>query len=207
MSELTQQELATEFKSLYPKLVRFGQSLTGIHNRVDAEELVMSIFLKFVRDRREGKEMPVSVEPFLKTSMRNLNTDRYRKQTIKNKSYKPNDPTNLEPKRYPLFKLTNFQEEDEILQQTEKNPLFDPFIKDGLNEALKKTGERCGELLRLIAMGYKYEEIADRQGSGTNTVASGVYRCRAKLLEFLETEKGLFEDIMQKIFKKKRLND
>ena len=98
MSELSQQELSAEFKRLYPKLVRFAQSLKGIQNRVAAEELVMSILLKFVKDRREGKEMPVSVEPFLKTSMKNLNTDRFRQQTIKNKSYKPNDPTNLNQK-------------------------------------------------------------------------------------------------------------
>ena len=61
--------------------------------------------------------------------------------------------------------------------------------------------------LTLIAMGYKYEEIAKRQETGINTVAGSVYKCRAKLLKFLGTKKGLFEEILQKIFKKKKLDE
>ena len=69
--------------------------------------------------------------------------------------------------------------------------MFDPFIKDGLNEALKK---QVNGVRALTADSYDitYEEIAKRQETGINTVAGSVYKCRAKLLKFLGTKKGLF---------------
>ena len=71
----------------------------------------------------------------------------------------------------------------EILDGTAGNKAFDRIEFEEMLKALVSLGEDCREILTLIGLEYRYNEIAEISGINIGTVMSRLSRCRKKLKE------------------------
>ena len=87
--------------------------------------------------------------------------------------------------------------EDNVPEEAYQGPYWDVNLKDALDRAMAKLKERCSKALNLWSNAVDYEEIADRMGFETKESAWNlVSKCRKRLREAVERDKGLFNDLM-----------
>ena len=144
-------------KEIYPDIKRVALKLTK-YNHADADDLVQKTLLKAFekQDLYKGGNLT----GWIVTIMKNLYIDEIRK--LKDKTF--------------------VDIEDEVLTSKDNDKYLD--IVD-VNSALKRLGDKCQEILLLIAEEYKYKEISKTLSIPIGTVMSRLIRCRKQLHEEL----------------------
>ena len=144
-------------KEIYPDITRVALKLTK-YNHADADDLVQKTLLKAFekQDLYKGGNLT----GWVVTIMKNLYIDEIRK--LKDKTF--------------------VDIEDEVLTSKDNDKYLD--IVD-VNSALKRLGDKCQEILLLIAEEYKYKEISKTLSIPIGTVMSRLIRCRKQLHEEL----------------------
>ncbi len=144
-------------KEMYPDIRRVAMKLTK-YNDADADDLVQKALLKAFekQDLYKGGNLT----GWVVTIMKNLFIDEIRK--LKDKIFVDID--------------------DEILVSNNDDKYLD--VAD-TNSALKRLGEKCQNILLLIAEEYKYAEISEKLSIPIGTVMSSLTRCRAQLYKEL----------------------
>ena len=139
-------------KSIYPDIMRVARKLMK-YNDTDAEDLVQKTLLKALEKQKLFKGG--NLTGWVVTIMQNIFRDEYRK--LKGKEFVEVDENTL------------IKYEDDGLE-----------ILD-VNNALNKIGDKCKQILMLIAEEYKYKEISHSLDVPMGTVMNRLLRCRKKL--------------------------
>lgn len=139
-------------KSIYPDIMRVARKLMK-YNDTDAEDLVQKTLLKALEKQKLFKGG--NLTGWVVTIMQNIFRDEYRK--LKGKEFVEVDENTL------------IKYEDDGLE-----------ILD-VNNALNKIGDKCKQILMLIAEEYKYKEISESLDVPMGTVMNRLLRCRKKL--------------------------
>ena len=147
-------------KTIYPDIMRVAKKMTK-YNKQDAEDLVQKALLRALEKQHLYKGG--NLTGWVVTIMQNIFRDELRK--IKGKEF--------------------VDIEDETLSDRDKKKLGKKE-DDGLdfldvNDALNKIGDKCKEILLLIAEEYKYKEISERLEVPMGTVMNRLLRCRKQL--------------------------
>lgn len=162
-------ELSERLIKLYPRLLRYGLSLTRDKN--EAEDLVMDIITKLLEKSDELSET-INLEGYAIRSLRNRFLD------MKRQSIRSVNTTSLDTEEVNF--LDTIQDDYADLNTTAG------LERRDLSRALAAVGEECLEILTLFGFGNSYKEIADRLDTAIGTVMSRMSRCRSKLQEQLE---------------------
>ena len=158
-------DLGQALSDLYPTLVRFALSLTKAKDA--AEELVMEVITNMLERQTQFDD--------------SINIQAYAMRSVKNKF--------IDSKRYSTRNLTATDMDGdgdfigEILDGTAGNKAFDRIEFEETLKALVSLGEDCREILTLIGLEYRYNEIAEISSINIGTVMSRLSRCRKKLKE------------------------
>jgi len=139
-------------KLIYPDIMRVARKLMK-YNDTDAEDLVQKTLLKALEKQKLFKDG--NLTGWVVTIMQNIFRDEYRK--LKGKEFVEVDENTL------------IKYEDDGLE-----------ILD-VNNALNKIGDKCKQILMLIAEEYKYKEISESLDVPMGTVMNRLLRCRKKL--------------------------
>lgn len=139
-------------KSIYPDIMRVARKLMK-YNDTDAEDLVQKTLLKALEKQKLFKGG--NLTGWVVTIMQNIFRDEYRK--LKGKEFVEVDENTL------------IKYEDDGLE-----------ILD-VNNALNRIGDKCKQILMLIAEEYKYKEISESLDVPMGTVMNRLLRCRKKL--------------------------
>jgi RNA polymerase sigma-70 factor (ECF subfamily) len=144
-------------KEMYPDIRRVAMKLTK-YNDANADDLVQNTLLKAFE--KQSLYKGGNLTGWVVTIMKNLFIDEVRK--LKGKTF--------------------VDIEDEILISKDNDSYLD--VADA-NSALKKLGEKCQNILTLIAEEYKYAEISENLSIPIGTVMSSLTRCRKQLYKEL----------------------
>ena len=144
-------------KEMYPDIRRVAMKLTK-YNDANADDLVQNTLLKAFE--KQSLYKGGNLTGWVVTIMKNLFIDEMRK--LKGKTF--------------------VDIEDEILISKDNDSYLD--VADA-NSALKKLGEKCQNILTLIAEEYKYAEISENLSIPIGTVMSSLTRCRKQLYKEL----------------------
>ena len=139
-------------KSIYPDIMRVARKLMK-YNDTDAEDLVQKTLLEALEKQKLFKGG--NLTGWGETIMQNIFREEYRK--LKGKEFVEVDENTL------------IKYEDDGLE-----------ILD-VNNALNKIGDKCKQILMLIAEEYKYKEISESLDVPMGTVMNRLLRCRKKL--------------------------
>jgi len=144
-------------KEAYPDLKRTAMKLVR-YNEADADDLVQKALLRAFekQDLFKGGNLT----GWIVTIMKNLHIDEIRK--LKDKTF--------------------VDIEDEVIATVGDHA--DLEVND-TRSALQKLGDKCQEILSLIAEEYKYSEIAEQLELPQGTVMSRLLRCRKQLYQEL----------------------
>lgn len=156
-SLLIMSNFGDNLKEAYPDLKRTAMKLVR-YNEADADDLVQKALLRAFekQDLFKGGNLT----GWIVTIMKNLHIDELRK--LKDKTF--------------------VDIEDEVIETASNHKDLD--VED-TRSALQKLGDKCQEILSLIAEEYKYSEVADKLGLPQGTVMSRLLRCRKQLYQEL----------------------
>jgi len=144
-------------KEIYPDIRRVAMKLVK-YNDADADDLVQKALLKAFEKQESFKGG--NLTGWVVTIMKNLFIDDMRK--LKDKIFVDID--------------------DEVLVSNNDDKYLD--VADTIS-ALKRLGQKCQNILSLIAEEYKYAEISEKLSIPIGTVMSGLTRCRKQLYKEL----------------------
>ncbi len=128
------------------------------YNEADADDLVQKALLRAFE--KQGLFKGGNLTGWIVTIMKNLHIDEIRK--VKDKTF--------------------VDIEDEVIAITSDHSNLE---LDDTRSALKRLGNKCQEILMLIAEEYKYSEISNQLEIPQGTVMSRLLRCRKQLYQEL----------------------
>ena len=147
-----------ELVEILPRLRRHARSL-GI-SKADAEDLVHDTCVRIL-ERHEQFQRGSSLIAWAITIMKNIRKDKFKRPKI----FKQATPKKISKVSFSRF-------EESIGKKIERIDAC---------RAIQELSEEQREVIRLRAMGYSYDEIAQKLGIHTGTVMSRLYRGRERL--------------------------
>ena len=162
-------ELGDKLVKLYPKLLRYGLSLT--RNKELAEDLVMDVITRLL-ERADQIDDDMNIESYAIRSVKNrfIDNRRYQIRMVTESSLGSDE--------------ANFF--DGIVDERAELATTSRLERRDLARALSATGKDCLEILTLFGVGSSYKEIAEGLDTAIGTVMSRMARCRTKLKHQLE---------------------
>ena len=155
MAEISTQEISNQFLEVYPRLLRYGITLT--HDKSSAHDLVMKAFMKVLEKFKETDELPERLDFYLFKTVRNTSIDDKKKK----------------------FKFeTSIDDTEGYLEPIDPALPSDPLMKKRIIKAFGELSAPCQEILGLVAQGFTYNDIKDLTQRTKNAVAGSIYKCR-----------------------------
>jgi RNA polymerase sigma-70 factor (ECF subfamily) len=152
----------TGFQELYQRYADavFRTALRVTGNAADAEDVLQSVFLKFL-DHEVMPDPIRSPESYLRRAASNAAIDLLRRRGASPES--------------PMAENRDYA-----------SPADRPLEKERVRRALARLDPEDAELFVMCYLeGFSYEELAEQYGVAKGTVASRLYRIRADLQKFL----------------------
>ena len=166
--------------SMSPDLFRIAMKRTG--NEQDALDLVQDALLRAWE--KQNKFTDGNQTAWVVRIMINIFNDNYRKSTTK---IEVTGEDGRELKKTPFGnmatkpKFQNIGDDDFPKVATPANEIEKRIEIQDVNKALNAIGEKCKEILLLIAEEYKYKEISEKLAIPMGTTMNRLLRCRKQL--------------------------
>ena len=154
MAEISTQEISNQFLEVYPRLLRYGITLT--HDKSSAHDLVMKAFMKVLEKFKETRELPERLDFYLFKTVRTTFVDGTRRSRFE----------------------TSIDDTEGYLEPVDPALPSDPLMKKRIIKAFDELSAPCQEILGLVAQGYSYNDIKDLTRRTKNAVAGSIYKCR-----------------------------